>query len=748
MGATTIAPVSAPFYFATALSDGFVVPQGHATVDFGSNTARLIGSGAGSALADVQMTGVDGGGRSQVYVEGVEPSGPGSALVYIHVPLTVTSSITTEGPIAVTDNSYEGSTAPSPTGLLITWNLSDGLGETDFINAGGNTGAYRWFNGAGGEDYDKTSIPLMELDADGNLATEGSLIAQGQLPAQLPGSSILLGYDPAGVDGAGTGGLVVVANAGKGAPMFVLLCQPEDGTGTITYLTCNLDSTGTPQLLVNVNMVCDGDVVIGGNLSAERADFTGCFVNGSEVLTAADLPPGGIPYPPAGIGVSTGSAWEEDSIDPATIAYMNAMNQGKLKAYAGTGEALDITASHTAMGCGIGAPTVPIFSLVNASEPTNQKVWTMQGKPGYLGFSAENDTGGDFFWMKVFRTGTDLTGVTITPPLTVDGDATFQGDATFAGAVTAMGNVQLGAPSTATATVPLVASDGANLFLDAFAGAVYLNWDHGTGVNFGNGAEAIVGSVDSAGNAHFNGTVTTSAVLSVTGTGNVSVGALNLDFLGGNTGRILSISPTGSTPPDFVIAVLDANSTNYAEILHYTVANDTILFRPNVDISQNLTVHQTITSQNGLTVNGAIVEIGNSGLHTTGGVVADGGFFTSGPKAFAVPHPLMKDKDLFHSCLEGPENGVFYRGEAVTRHGRAEVMLPTYFEALTFDDERSVLLTQITESDDEPMALLAATRIIDGIFWIRSSEDVRVAWEVKAVRRIGVERLDVVRERA
>ena len=38
--------------------------------------------------------------------------------------------------------------------------------------------------------------------------------------------------------------------------------------------------------------------------------------------------------------------------------------------------------------------------------------------------------------------------------------------------------------------------------------------------------------------------------------------------------------------------------------------------------------------------------------------------------------------------------------------------LPDYFEALTFDEDRSVLLTQICESGDEQYAMLMATRVI------------------------------------
>lgn len=122
---------------------------------------------------------------------------------------------------------------------------------------------------------------------------------------------------------------------------------------------------------------------------------------------------------------------------------------------------------------------------------------------------------------------------------------------------------------------------------------------------------------------------------------------------------------------------------------------------------------------------------------------------SGGTKAFLIPHPFIADKDLVHACLEGPENGVYYRGEVITKSGHAVVTLPDYFEALTFKEDRSVLLTVIA-TEDNPVfgGQVAASRVIDGRFVVFSSDDsVTVSWEVKAVRRIGVERLSVIRDK-
>ena len=142
---------------------------------------------------------------------------------------------------------------------------------------------------------------------------------------------------------------------------------------------------------------------------------------------------------------------------------------------------------------------------------------------------------------------------------------------------------------------------------------------------------------------------------------------------------------------------------------------------------------------NGGTV-GSVDAVGNPTTHVLG-------TFTADSKAFLIPHPLDAAKDLLHGCLEGPEHSVFYRGEVALVDGHAEVTLPDYFEALTFEEDRSVLLTQV--DDDKPLAMLAAGRIRGGKFRIRSSvDDAVVAWEVKAARRAGVEgRLEIVRPR-
>ena len=107
-------------------------------------------------------------------------------------------------------------------------------------------------------------------------------------------------------------------------------------------------------------------------------------------------------------------------------------------------------------------------------------------------------------------------------------------------------------------------------------------------------------------------------------------------------------------------------------------------------------------------------------------------------KSFLINHPLDPEhKELIHSTLEGPEIGVFYRGEAQLSNGEATVLLPDYFEALTRNENRTVLLTPKFKEDAQ-ISMLAASGVKDGKFTVRmidrKNPSQRFYWEVKAVR--------------
>jgi hypothetical protein len=134
-------------------------------------------------------------------------------------------------------------------------------------------------------------------------------------------------------------------------------------------------------------------------------------------------------------------------------------------------------------------------------------------------------------------------------------------------------------------------------------------------------------------------------------------------------------------------------------------------------------------------LDGVYATFGPGGNTLAGNLSVTGTLSATGAKTFQIPHPLKPDHDLIHACLEGPENGVYYRGEAETINGIAEIHLPDYFEALTAAEGRTVQLTAVYDGNF-PFGQVAAGIVIEGRFLVRSSQDSqRFYWEVKAIRK-------------
>ncbi|MER7705113.1 hypothetical protein ABTX81_19745 [Kitasatospora sp. NPDC097605] len=142
----------------------------------------------------------------------------------------------------------------------------------------------------------------------------------------------------------------------------------------------------------------------------------------------------------------------------------------------------------------------------------------------------------------------------------------------------------------------------------------------------------------------------------------------------------------------------------------------------------------------GLYLGGTIGDFGSAAIRMyNNGDIRSTGIVYAKEKKFLIDHPLDPErKYLLHTALEGPENGVYQRGEGRLADGRAVVELPEYFEALTLVEGRTVQLTPVFEDDDEPLSVLAASRVRDGRFTVRTVDGSPAShafhWEVKAVR--------------
>jgi hypothetical protein len=113
------------------------------------------------------------------------------------------------------------------------------------------------------------------------------------------------------------------------------------------------------------------------------------------------------------------------------------------------------------------------------------------------------------------------------------------------------------------------------------------------------------------------------------------------------------------------------------------------------------------------------------------GDVAVKGSFYAYTKYFRIAHPSRDDHELLHSSLEGPEIGVYYRGRGKLVGGTATIQLPSYFEALTRPEGRTVQLTPLGK---EPY-LLSAEEIVDGTLVVHGSVPAgEFCWQVIAIR--------------
>jgi hypothetical protein len=84
-------------------------------------------------------------------------------------------------------------------------------------------------------------------------------------------------------------------------------------------------------------------------------------------------------------------------------------------------------------------------------------------------------------------------------------------------------------------------------------------------------------------------------------------------------------------------------------------------------------------------------------------------------KTFVIDHPQDSDKYLVHACIEGPEAGVYYRGEGlITDNSNVEISLPEYAQHLAKDF--TVQITAI--SDGSTINIYGVSKVVDGKFTV------------------------------
>ena len=102
----------------------------------------------------------------------------------------------------------------------------------------------------------------------------------------------------------------------------------------------------------------------------------------------------------------------------------------------------------------------------------------------------------------------------------------------------------------------------------------------------------------------------------------------------------------------------------------------------------------------------------------------------TGSKTFVIDHPNDNTKYLVHGCLEGPESGVYYRGEGeITNHVSTTIELPDYVKNLATNF--TIHVTPIYSGKE--LKQLYVSRIVNNSFQVYG-ENCEFYWMVQGKR--------------
>ena len=183
--------------------------------------------------------------------------------------------------------------------------------------------------------------------------------------------------------------------------------------------------------------------------------------------------------------------------------------------------------------------------------------------------------------------------------------------------------------------------------------------------------------------------------------------AVKIYSITGTTGAIGFFTNNGSGQTERMRVIANGNvgigTASPSQKLHISGGDPHTLYGPSASYSMNLAVGSgnpplssttaTVTCSNGnLHIDSAASGAAGRGLYLnyfTSGATAAGngssiisygpfvhtGSFTVsvGPKSFRIPHPVVPNKDLIHSCIEGPRVDLIYRGTVTLVNGTGTV---------------------------------------------------------------------------
>jgi len=242
-------------------------------------------------------------------------------------------------------------------------------------------------------------------------------------------------------------------------------------------------------------------------------------------------------------------------------------------------------------------------------------------------------------------------------------NTTINGNATFSFSLPRTANVSVGTVSTSSpGTSATISNSGTN-------GDVVLNFSIPRGDPGLDGTDTVARITANSAYNHSN---------SAYAHANAAFVQANLDF----TNITTSAGTYGNTTAIPVIT-LEANGRVRS------ISTSTIAVVP--DSLQNVTIRGATTA-NAITITNSTASVNTTtgALIVTGGV-GIGGALNATTKSFNIPHPTKKGKTLRYGSLEGPEYGVYVRGQTKEKI----IKLPTYWTKLVDANTITVNLTPI-----------------------------------------------------
>ena len=117
----------------------------------------------------------------------------------------------------------------------------------------------------------------------------------------------------------------------------------------------------------------------------------------------------------------------------------------------------------------------------------------------------------------------------------------------------------------------------------------------------------------------------------------------------------------------------------------------------------------------------------NSG---TGEVTRSTNASGSAAKTFVIEHPIKNDNYLVHACLEGPEAGVYYRGQDIIISNECTIQLPEYVSYIATDF--TIVVTPIFENK---FVQLACSEVTNNKFTVYSNNgSTKFYWHIYGKR--------------